>query len=225
MASGSLGDGQWIVPITLCCGSYDVHKNFLLQTKSETLDMKELRSDGSNLASSWVKLNVNQTGFYRVKYDEDLAAKLRYAIENKYLSATDRFGNFDICTHFCYYRMMVCIYGRKEHLTQPICLTGILDDSFALCMARQKSLNSLLILMGAYNGELEYTVLSNLINVMFTSCLRLSIFQIFSCALSPSSDPNSQISYKVERIAADANPELLECIKQFFIYLFRRSAM
>ena len=102
MASGSLGDGQWIVPITLCRGSYDVHKNFLLQTKSETLDMKELPSDGNNLASSWVKLNVNQTGFYRVKYDEDLAAKLRYAIENKYLSATDRFGNFDICTHTSY---------------------------------------------------------------------------------------------------------------------------
>ncbi|KAK7816441.1 aminopeptidase m1 [Quercus suber] len=165
LASGSLGDGQWIVPITLCRGSYDVHKNFLLQTKSETLDMKELPSDGNNLASSWVKLNVNQTGFYRVKYDEDLAAKLRYAIENKYLSATDRFG--------------------------------ILDDSFALCMARQQPLNSLLTLMGAYSGELEYTVLSNLIN----------------------------ISYKVERIAADANPELQECIKQFFITLFLRSAM
>ncbi|KAM3710091.1 hypothetical protein ACB098_01G002300 [Castanea mollissima] len=165
LASGSLGDGQWIVPITLCCGSYDVHKNFLLQTKSETLDMKELPSDRSNLATSWVKLNVNQTGLYRVKYDEDLAAKLRYAIENKYLSATDRFG--------------------------------ILDDSFALCMACQKSLNSLLTLMGAYSGEHEYTVLSNLIN----------------------------ISYKVERIAADANPELLECIQQFFITLFLRSAM
>ncbi|KAM4129174.1 hypothetical protein ACJW30_01G002200 [Castanea mollissima] len=165
LASGSLGDGQWIVPITLCRGSYDVHKNFLLQTKSETLDMKELPSDGSKLASSWVKLNVNQTGFYRVKYDEDLAAKLRYAIENKYLSATDRFG--------------------------------ILDDSFSLCMARQQPLNSLLTLMGAYSGELEYTVLSNLIN----------------------------ISYKVERIAADANPELLECVKQFFITLFLRSAM
>ncbi|KAF3960164.1 hypothetical protein CMV_015100 [Castanea mollissima] len=165
LASGSLGDGQWIVPITLCRGSYDVHKKFLLQTKSETLDMKELPSDGNNLASSWVKLNVNQTGFYRVKYDEDLAAKLRYAVENKYLSATDRFG--------------------------------ILDDSFALCMARQQPLNSLLTLMGAYSGELEYTVLSNLIN----------------------------ISYKVERIAADANPELLECIKQFFITLFLRSAI
>ena len=90
MASGSHGNRQWIVPITLCCGSYDVYKNFLLQTETETLDMKEHKSD---IASAWIKLNVDQTGFYRVKYDEDLAARLRYAIENKYLSATDRFGH------------------------------------------------------------------------------------------------------------------------------------
>ncbi|KAK4599002.1 hypothetical protein RGQ29_009192 [Quercus rubra] len=160
LASGSHGDGQWIVPITLCCGSYDVCMNFLLESMSGTLDMKEFLSDKSNLASAWVKLNVDQTGFYRVKYDEDLAARLQHAIENKHLSATDRYG--------------------------------ILDDSFALCMAHQQSLNSLLTLMGAYREELEYTVLFNLIN----------------------------ISYKVERIAADATPELLEYIKQFFISLF-----
>ena len=173
MASGSHGDGQWIVPITLCCGSYDVQKNFLLQTKSETLDMKELLSDENNLASTWVKLNVDQTGFYRVKYDEDLAAKLRCVIENKYLSATDRFGIFDICSHTCFYLKMVCVDGRKGHLPQLIRLTGVLDDSFALSMAGQQSLTSLVTLMDAYKEELEYTVLSNLINVMFTSCLTL----------------------------------------------------
>nr|XP_023879222.1 aminopeptidase M1-like [Quercus suber] len=134
LASGSHGDGQWIVPITLCCGSYDVCMNFLLESKSGTLDMKEFLSDKSNLASAWVKLNVDQTGFYRVKYDEDLAARLQHAIENKHLSATDRYGNFDLLTHTCYYLMM--------------------------------------------------------------------------------------ISYKVERIAADATPELLEYIKQFFVSLF-----
>ena len=109
MASGSHGDGQWIVPITLCCGSYDARKNFLLQTNSETLDMKELMSGESNLASAWVKLNVDQTGFYRVEYDEDLEARLQNAIENKYLSATDRFGSFDIFTHTSFYLMMVCV--------------------------------------------------------------------------------------------------------------------
>ncbi|KAE8100057.1 hypothetical protein FH972_017986 [Carpinus fangiana] len=164
LSSGAHGEGQWIVPITLCCGTYDVRKNLLLQTISETLDIKEFLSDRSGATFAWIKLNVDQAGFYRVKYDEDLAGRLRYAIDSKYLSATDRFG--------------------------------ILDDSFSLCMARQQSLTSLLILMGAYKEEVEYTVLSNLIT----------------------------ISYKVARIVADASPELLNDIKRFFISLFQYSA-
>lgn len=100
LLSGSCGDGQWIVPITLCCGSYDVHKNFLLQTKTESVDMKEFLGcsigkccGGDDKYCEWIKLNVDQTGFYRVKYEEDLAAKLRNAIEKNQLTATDRFGN------------------------------------------------------------------------------------------------------------------------------------
>lgn len=76
-------------------------KNFLLQTKSATLDIKKFLGDKTEVTSVWIKLNVDQTGFYRVKYDEDLATRIRYAIENKYLSATDRFGNWDISTHTC----------------------------------------------------------------------------------------------------------------------------
>lgn len=85
--------------MTLCCGSYDVRKNFLLQGTYKSLDTKEFllcsHSKG-RLAETgtWVKLNVDQTGFYRVKYDDELASRLRYAIETKCLSATDRFGNF-----------------------------------------------------------------------------------------------------------------------------------
>ncbi|KAK2980117.1 hypothetical protein RJ640_019540 [Escallonia rubra] len=174
LLSGSPGDGQWIVPITLCCGSYDARLNFLLQTKTEALDMMEasgcsdsqgsLVEAGKGKTNSWVKINVDQTGFYRVKYDEELSARLRYAIESKCLSATDRYG--------------------------------ILDDSYALCMGCQQSLTSLLTLFSAYREEVDYTVLSNLIS----------------------------ISYKVERIAADAAPELLDCIKLFFINLFQYSA-
>ncbi|GAV56952.1 Peptidase_M1 domain-containing protein/DUF3358 domain-containing protein [Cephalotus follicularis] len=165
LSSGAQGDGQWIVPITLCCGSYDAHKNFLLQKETELFDIKEFL--GYPIAedkSSWIKLNVDQTGFYRVKYDEELAARLRYAIQMKCISATDRFG--------------------------------ILDDSFALCMARQLSLTSLLTLMSAYREEEEYTVLSNLMT----------------------------ISRKVARVAADASPELLDYIKQSFINLFQHTA-
>ncbi|KAM6559301.1 hypothetical protein CsatA_028540 [Cannabis sativa] len=168
---GSHGVGKWIVPITLCCGSYDNQINFLLESKSGALDMNEFglaeaaTAEGKGGSSlGWIKLNVNQTGFFRVKYDEDLAERLRYAIENKYLTATDRFG--------------------------------ILDDAFALCMASQQSLSSLLTLMSSYSDEFDYTVLSNLITV----------------------------SYKVERIVASAIPELLDAIKQFFINLFRIAA-
>ncbi|XVE53865.1 hypothetical protein DITRI_Ditri03aG0036000 [Diplodiscus trichospermus] len=137
-SSGSHGDGQWIVPITFCCGSYDKKKSFLLQTKRrETSDVKDIFSDSNQIgiAHSWIKLNVDQTGFYRVKYDEELAARLHYAIENNYLTASDRFG--------------------------------ILDDSFALCMACQLPLTSLLTLMSAYRGELEYTIMSNLIGITY----------------------------------------------------------
>ncbi|KAI3782468.1 hypothetical protein L2E82_12515 [Cichorium intybus] len=73
---------------------------------------------------------------------------------------------------------------------------GILDDSFALSMAGQLPLSSLLTLMGAYREEPEYTVLSNLISV----------------------------SSKVARIVADADNTLLDNIKMFFINLFQYSA-
>lgn len=48
-------------------------------------------------------------------------------------------------------------------------LTGILDDSYALCMARKESLTSLINLMGAYREEDDYTVVSNLLTVMLSS--------------------------------------------------------
>ncbi|XP_022732453.1 aminopeptidase M1-like isoform X2 [Durio zibethinus] len=165
--SGSRGDGHWIIPMTFCCGEYTSRKSFLLEKKSETHNIKDFLSDtnkSSDPAHSWIKLNVEQIGFFRVKYDEGLAAKLRYAIENKNLSVTDRLG--------------------------------ILDDSFAICMARQMSLTSLLTFMDAYREELEHTVLSNLI----------------------------KITDKVGRVVADARPELMNYIKQFFIGLFLYSA-
>ncbi|CAL2250501.1 unnamed protein product [Prunus armeniaca] len=70
-SSGSQGDGQWIVPITLCCGSYDVSKTFLLRKKSETIDIKEFLAAFPS------------------------AVALRNAIEKKHLSAADTFGILD----------------------------------------------------------------------------------------------------------------------------------
>ncbi|XP_058093294.1 aminopeptidase M1-like isoform X3 [Magnolia sinica] len=177
LSSGLLGDGQWIVPITLCCGSYDTRKNFLLQTKSDRLEISELvgssneslteewnPGEGDEKNPFWYKINIDQTGFYRVKYDDQLAARLRYAIRASCLSATDRFG--------------------------------ILDDSYALCMACKQTLSSLLSLMDAYREELDYTVLSCLITI---------------CS-------------EIVKIVADATPESSDDIKQFFIHLLQFSA-
>ncbi|KAG9133475.1 hypothetical protein Leryth_013287 [Lithospermum erythrorhizon] len=164
LLSGFPGDGQWIVPITLCYGSYNVRKSFLLQAKSESVDLNELLGASDLKGSSWIKINVDQAGFYRVKYDEELYTKLRSAIESKHLSTMDRYG--------------------------------ILDDSFALSMACQQPLTSLLALLSAYREEHEYTVLSNLITVC----------------------------YKVARIVADAAPQLLDDLKLFCVNLFQNSA-
>lgn len=98
LASGSTGVSEWIVPITLCCGSYATTRKFLLKTKSELINVSQLlgcsiNNTGEEAGCSWIKFNVDQTGFYRVKYNGELETRIRYAIENNELSATDRFGN------------------------------------------------------------------------------------------------------------------------------------
>ncbi|KAL3655741.1 AP-1 complex subunit mu-1-like [Castilleja foliolosa] len=95
LLSGSHGEGQWIVPVTLCCSSYESRKSFLLQTKSETLDVKEFLGASITSANPWIKVNVDQAGFFRVKYDEDLSARLRDAIARKCLSVSDKYGILD----------------------------------------------------------------------------------------------------------------------------------
>ncbi|KAL8537471.1 hypothetical protein ACS0TY_012555 [Phlomoides rotata] len=95
LLSGSHGEGQWIVPITLCFGSYDTRKSFLLQTKSDTLDVKEFLGASTSSGRPWIKVNVEQAGFFRVKYDDDLSARLRDAIEKKSLSTCDKHGILD----------------------------------------------------------------------------------------------------------------------------------
>ncbi|KAK4591210.1 hypothetical protein RGQ29_021417 [Quercus rubra] len=177
LSSGLGGDGLWIVPITLSIGSYNKCKTFLLETKSGKVDISELVHSPHENSSSvneknkekcddhfWVKVNTEQSGFYRVNYEDKLAAGLKKAIESNCLSAPDKFG--------------------------------ILDDTYALCEACKQPLSSLLSLMVVYRKELDFIVLSKLINVC----------------------------YKVMEIASDAIPAVVNELKQFFIDLLLFSA-
>ncbi|KAK9282412.1 hypothetical protein L1049_005329 [Liquidambar formosana] len=114
MLSGLHGDGQWIVPITLSVGSYNKRKNFLLDTKVGRLDVSELLHSPDGNSSSfekknlemcdenlWIKLNIEQTGFYRVKYEDKLAARLKKAIEKNWLLEADKFGILDDTYALC----------------------------------------------------------------------------------------------------------------------------
>lgn len=107
LLSGLPGDGIWTVPITLSLGSYDKCKSFLLGSKIEKVDISEMFPSCDGKSSSlkeknqehcdetlWVKANVEQSGFYRVIYDDELAAPLRKAVEKKSLLATDRIGMY-----------------------------------------------------------------------------------------------------------------------------------
>ncbi|KAK8641887.1 hypothetical protein V6N13_011258 [Hibiscus sabdariffa] len=170
LLSGSRGDGQWMVPITLCLGSYERRKSFLLESRTENLDTSDLlptsgeKNEDEYGEASWIKVNVEQSGFYRVKYGDELNALLRKAIEKGFLSATDKFG--------------------------------ILDDRYALCVACEQSLSSLLSLMDVYKKETDYIVLSKLIDVC----------------------------YAVLEVLRDAIPDLTNALKEFFINILLFSA-
>uniref|UniRef100_A0A0E0M0C7 Aminopeptidase n=1 Tax=Oryza punctata TaxID=4537 RepID=A0A0E0M0C7_ORYPU len=96
LLDGSSGAGIWIVPITLGCCSHDKQKKFLLKHKHDNIkaivSQCDSRQKGGNF---WIKLNIDETGFYRVKYDDELTAALRNALQAKKLSLMDEIGIVD----------------------------------------------------------------------------------------------------------------------------------
>ncbi|KAL3824477.1 hypothetical protein ACJIZ3_020506 [Penstemon smallii] len=159
-------DAQWIVPLTLSLGSYSEQKKFLLESKIGQLNIEDFFGGNEKIVAEnwWIKINSNQASFYRVKYDDNLAARLRKAIASNLLSASDEFG--------------------------------ILDDAFALCEACLMPFSSLLYMMDTYRKELEYIVLSRLIDVC----------------------------YSASKILREAIPKLASDLNQFFISLLLSSA-
>ncbi|KAF7058704.1 hypothetical protein CFC21_065706 [Triticum aestivum] len=157
LLDGSSGSGMWIVPITSGCGAYDTQKKLLLKLKRDKLVIGSQCGDRKKGGNFFTKLNVNGTGFYRVKYDDELAAALQNALETKKLSLMDKIG--------------------------------IVEDLYALSIARQQTFASLLHLLYGYRGEADYSVLSH-INTVTTS---------------------------IAKISADATPALAGDIKQLLI--------
>ena len=115
MSSGKPGHGHWVIPITLCYGSYNTCKNALLREKVGSVSLSGIADSQKDAGSqpSWIKLNVGQTAFYRVQYDDELAKRLRSVITTRYLDASDRFGKN--LTHYIYTKE--CMHFIKIILT------------------------------------------------------------------------------------------------------------
>lgn len=128
LSSGSPGNGQWIVPITFCCGSYENRQSLLLKTKSGSVDIQE---------SAWIKINVDQTGFYRVKYDGNLEGKIKHAIERGQLTPTDRFGVLDDSYALCMsgqlpLTSLLTLMGSFREETEYTVLSNLINISYKI---------------------------------------------------------------------------------------------
>lgn len=62
------------------------HSSDISSSGHEQHNQKDFGNNG------WIKINVHQAGFYRVKYDNNLMVGLKNAIEGNYLSAADEYG-------------------------------------------------------------------------------------------------------------------------------------
>ncbi len=88
---GKLGDKEntsWFVPIKIGSNLEDNLQTLLM----ESSDLKIQLETNEKGNVSWIKLNPNQTGFYRTKYTESDLGNLKNAITAGELSPRDRLG-------------------------------------------------------------------------------------------------------------------------------------
>ncbi|XP_074565089.1 aminopeptidase M1-A-like [Curcuma longa] len=100
LLDGSSSDNQWIIPITLSQGSYDTSKTFLLNSKFAKLNLTD-QGNQANSQTTWIKLNIDQVGLYKVQYDNELTSRLQNAIQANQLSAMDKYGLLDDYFSLC----------------------------------------------------------------------------------------------------------------------------
>jgi len=87
LASGKEGDDltPWWVALSIL-GSSGTHAMVNLKAQSCNFELPHLADD------EWVKVNYQETGFYRVKYDTAMMQSLQVAIAEGKLAAVDRMG-------------------------------------------------------------------------------------------------------------------------------------
>ncbi|HSD05194.1 MAG TPA: M1 family metallopeptidase [Nitrosopumilaceae archaeon] len=78
---GKSQKGTWVIPVSVKTQDRLVSK--LMTKKSDTLSLGD---------PEWIKINHEQKGLYRVKYDDDMLQKLQRLVEEKALDNADRWG-------------------------------------------------------------------------------------------------------------------------------------
>jgi tricorn protease interacting factor F2/3 len=74
---------RWFIPISSQVNGQEVSSELLKEKSKSANTAKNIES---------LKLNLNQTGFYRVKYSKGILEKLKQLVANKKLNNLDRFG-------------------------------------------------------------------------------------------------------------------------------------
>ncbi|KAF7015143.1 LOW QUALITY PROTEIN: hypothetical protein CFC21_029046 [Triticum aestivum] len=106
---GSSRAGLWDVPITLRCSSST--NKFILKHKHDNFDVCGERERGGNI---WIKLNVNETGFYRVKYDKEIKTRLQNALEANEFSSMEKIGILE--------NSLMLSISREDTLASLLCI-------------------------------------------------------------------------------------------------------
>ncbi|KAL2903704.1 Aminopeptidase M1 [Bienertia sinuspersici] len=106
LLSDAPGDSQWIIPTSVCCGSYDNGSTFLLKEKSGSLDIKETGVLDDSFAlcmSGQQSLTILKLGWEPKSGESNLDAMLRRELltvlvylghENTFSEANRRFDAF-----------------------------------------------------------------------------------------------------------------------------------
>ena len=76
----------WQIPISIKTSNNSNTINFMLSEKKEFKELNSLEKQ------TWLKMNYNQTGFYRVRYSQKQINSIKSAIKNHDIPAIDRLG-------------------------------------------------------------------------------------------------------------------------------------